>query len=41
MSHVDPPSNNENENDCRLLSSIYAMTLREVLSSHDIDPYMV
>jgi ADP-ribosylglycohydrolase len=41
MSAIDPPSNNDNENYSRLLSSIYAMTLGESLSSHDIDPYIL
>jgi hypothetical protein len=41
MSPIDPPTNDDNENYSRLLSSIYAMTLGESFLSHDIDPYIL
>jgi hypothetical protein len=41
MSPVDPPTNHNDENYSRILSSICSMTLGERFSSHDIDPYIL
>ncbi|CAF3521480.1 unnamed protein product [Rotaria sp. Silwood1] len=41
MSPIDPPSYDENENDSRILFSIYSMTLGESFSSHNIDSYIL
>ena len=41
MSPIDPPLTDEtNENDGRIFTSVFAMTLGESLSSHKIDPYI-
>jgi hypothetical protein len=43
MSPIDPPldDDNINENDGRIFSSIYAMTLGESLSSYKIDSHII
>jgi hypothetical protein len=41
MTPVEPPLNSNDENYSRILFSIYAMTLSESFSSHELDPYII
>lgn len=41
MCPMDPPLTDEDENDRRLFSSIYSMTLAECLTSHEIDDHIL